>query len=245
MIVRAIALRFGYVESNTLAWLTFQAQYAPYPTSRKEALQSLAEYLFQKFNPPVEGPRRKCCQASLKKDPDGKFCSKCGLSIKKCFYVQAWYDYVSGLQSSDIDGYGFCSEEGNSPHGWDPSAFAFGIADQQILLVHERADEILLLALLDLHPELKEIVDAPDELPADYVVEDYQELLTKDKEEAEHQEVVSYYSNGGICVKRDGKIVGAVYNTGDRIWFGPDGKKVVKISTHDGIEWQDPEWKGE
>lgn len=159
--IHAIALRFGYVESNALSWLVFQAEFVA-PKTRKEALLSLAEFLYKKFM----GTRsyqsvmtKKCCKKSLDADSDNEFCSKCGDPIKDPgFDFDRWVNFLEGIRTTTIDGFGY-SDDTENPYGWDPSLFAFGIPDKNMIIVAENAAEMLSFAVAELHPETKEIIE--------------------------------------------------------------------------------------
>lgn len=246
MQIKAIALRFGYVESTALSWLVFAQD--PYeaqktPTSSKEAFHSLVEMLYQKVGPPKLRPTKKCCQKSVKADPDNKFCSKCGHSLLSKFSLINWENYINQLGSNTIDDFGY-SDGAENPYGWDASQFWFGIPDNEMIIVQTQAEKMLTLGLFDLHPELVDLVDEPDEVPVmgpeNYLWEDYQELLADPPEDlslegASRTTITHYYPNGAEATVVDGKLDRVVYNTGDWIWF-VDGKPSHGI-THDSIKW--------
>jgi hypothetical protein len=231
MLTRAIALRFGYVESNRLDWFVFQAK-VPCLT-KKDAIHSLTEYLFRKFDPVSNRPHKKCCVATAKKDKDAEFCSKCGKGLKRYFPVEEWMEWLDTLSRGVIDDYGY-GDEPENPNVWDPSQFGFGIPDKEMLVVNEEAAEILTIALFEIHPELKEIADDPPaETPENWIWRDYQKLL--DESDFKHVEysVTFNEGEGASAVQKQGV---------DHVWFRYNGKdtegnetfKVTCVWTHDG-----------
>lgn len=172
--IKAVALTFGYVESNTLSWLVFESEYNT-PKTKKQALLSLAEFLYQKFM----GRRRTqpdcaVCNTSLADNPSAKYCSECGMRLRSVgFYYYEWLDFLEGVRTSDIDGFHY-SDDTDNPHGWDASLFAFGLPDKKMLIVQEHAAEMLSLAVAELHPEVKLEVDK-------WLIEEYKELLKEKK----------------------------------------------------------------
>ena len=155
--IKAIALRFGYVESNTLSWFVFQTEYDI--ESRKEAFHSLAEFLYQRYLEDHPHKVKPCCKKSLAKDPESQFCPKCGHSlIQSVFDYWEWTQDLEKFRNGTIDGSGYMDGTDN-PHEWDPTAFGFGVPEDEMIIVDEQGAEMLAYAVAELHPELKEDID--------------------------------------------------------------------------------------
>jgi hypothetical protein len=183
MMIQAIALRFGYVESNALSWLVFQAEFENDLDlqSKKQAFHSLANFLYQKFmdNRGIK-PSKTCCQKSLKADSENEYCSKCGERVRSFgFNYFDWIDFLDGVLHGCIDSFGYCDGADN-PNGWDPSLYCFGVPEEDMIIVHENGAEMLSFAVAELHPELKEVID--NEIN-DCFVDDYQNLLEENNEQ--------------------------------------------------------------
>jgi hypothetical protein len=151
--IQAIALRFGYVESNVLSWFVFQPEIAF--KTKKEAFHSLAEFLYQRYLGDHPSKIRTCCKKSAE-DPENEFCPKCGRSLdESAFDYYQWCEDLERFRVGTIDGSGYMGDDDN-PAGWDPSNFGFGIPNKNMIIVHENGIEMLGYAVAELHPELKE-----------------------------------------------------------------------------------------
>jgi|SRR5271166_4700099 len=249
MLIKAIALRFGYVESTALSWLVFaQDPYEAqkFPTSSKEALYSLVELLYQKVGPLRTKSRsdlKQCCNKALGANPDNEFCSKCGNHLRTQLSLTEWSNFIWKLGSNTIDDFGYCDSTEN-PYGWDASQFWFGIPDQQMVIVHAQAEKILTLALFDLHPELIDLIDDPDQVPVmgpeNYLWEDYQKLLTDPVElvpleGASTTTIIYDYPNGAQVIVKNNQLDYIKYGTGDQTWF-KDGQPDHGF-THNEVGW--------
>jgi hypothetical protein len=159
---RAIALKFGYVENNTVSWLIFQAE-GKMPTSRKEALYSLTEMLYTKYLQETDHNQdniyhmAQCCQKAWYnrdyKNPPIR-CPNCEALYKKkdIFNVTNWLNWLDGLFRSTIDGYGGEFEE--NKYGWEPFHYQFDVPQHNMLIIGEEAETIITYVLRDIHPEL-------------------------------------------------------------------------------------------
>lgn len=199
----AIALSFGYVEGNTTSWLIFRSEEV-LPRTRKAALHSLVEYLWDKFqkeqsetdnlNKNHKWDMAKCCQKAWAKRDDQNppnNCPTCQASYnvenKKSFSISKWHEYLVNLYSSDCNSYGE-HDWAHNPQGWSPWEFQFDIPQHQMLIVAENAEHIITLALAELHPELKDICDEDDIFPdikdsgryGNYIVADYNRMLDEE-----------------------------------------------------------------
>ncbi len=157
---RAIALKFGYVENNTVSWLIFQAE-GKMPTSRKEALYSLVKMLYTKYCEETKDSMEyfnmaQCCQTAWYKrdhyDPPIR-CPKCEAlyNVEKTFNVTNWLNWLDGLFRSTIDGYG---DEFENEYGWEPYHFQFDVPQHNMLIIGEDAEIILTYVLREIHSEL-------------------------------------------------------------------------------------------
>jgi hypothetical protein len=155
--IRAIALRFGYVESNTLSWFVFQTEYEI--ETKKEAFHSLAEFLYQRYLGDHPSKIRACCKKSAE-DPENEFCPKCGRSLdESAFDYYQWCEDLERFRVGTIDGSGYMDGTDN-PHEWDPAEFGFGIPEENMIIVGEQGAQMLAYAVAELHPELKEDIEA-------------------------------------------------------------------------------------
>jgi hypothetical protein len=170
--IRAIALRFGYVENNTLSWFIFQSEVGF--KTKKEAFHSLAEFVYQRYLENKVYQPRECCKESGK-DPAHIFCSNCGTRLSQLvFSYLEWAEDLEAYRMGIIDGN---SDKGiDNPDGWDPANYVFNISPKNMMLVHELGVEMLSLAVVELHPELKEEIYS---YINDYWLDDYQELLNE------------------------------------------------------------------
>ena len=169
--IQAIALRFGYVESNTLSWFVFQPEVSF--NTKKEAFHSLAEFLYQRYLEAKIKPSKKCCKENAK-DPTQRFCSTCGLELSLLnFYYQEWIDDLEEYRIGTIDDSGYALYPDN-PDGWDPANYVFNIPRKNMMFIHENGAQMLSYAVAELHPELKEDIDS--EINSHFY-QDYQELI--------------------------------------------------------------------
>jgi hypothetical protein len=172
--IRAIAMRFGYVESNTLSWLVFQAEVAF--NSKKEAFHSLAEFVYQRYlesnHPPEE-----CCKEAAK-DPANNYCSVCGIDLSSwSFDYLDWEDDLEGYRVGTIDG-SYYTLYPDNPAGWDPANFVFTIPRKNMMFIHENGAQMLGFAIAELHHELKDNIHSRINK---CFYDDYQELLHEGK----------------------------------------------------------------
>jgi hypothetical protein len=175
---KGVALSFGYVESNTTSWLIFTIESGECPTSRKEALHTLTEYLYNKykaekddnakFSDNYKSHMAKCCRDAWSKrnyqNPPTN-CPRCNASYDvpcdRTFSVEDWEDWLKRLQSSDCDSYGD-HDYIECKYDWTPWRTRFDIPQHQMVIVCENAEHILTMALAEIHPELGEEVEDDD-----------------------------------------------------------------------------------
>ncbi len=176
---KSIVLSFGYVESNTTAWLIYTAE-RKLPSSRKEALESLTEHLYKKYlsdkkdnddyNNASKTHMARCCQKAWKNsNRDLSICPKCGANynaeIINEFDIYDWKNYLRDLMNSDSDSYGYHYESGDfeDEYGWSPWQWSFNSSSDEMVIVAECAEDILTIALAKIHPELKSSVINDDD----------------------------------------------------------------------------------
>ena len=143
---KAVGLRFGATESNTIGQLVFVSN-ADFDT-RKEALHSLVEYLYSKYM--IEGEERN------KIAPHKNRCDECKKSIVSTFKYEEndWQEFLKELLRADFDSYGVHEEAKNS-YIWDPFSFDFNVRQDQMIIINENAELFLTKVLYEMHPELK------------------------------------------------------------------------------------------
>lgn len=174
---QVIALSFGYVESNTTSWLIYQAE-GKHPSTRKEALHSLVEYLWDKYNKETGESKKhldlfksnmaKCCRTAWnKRDTNNPptHCPFCEANYNKVieneFSITEWHEFLTNLHGSCCDNYGEHDWPEN-PYGWSPWMYDFNIPQNQILIIAENAEVILTQALSKIHPELRNLCSEDD-----------------------------------------------------------------------------------
>lgn len=127
---QAIALKNGYVESNSTSWLIYQTTYTEPFKSKKEAIISLATYLF--FKHQID-------------------------SGKQNISFDSWCFFISKIFKLNNDSYGYHThEEAIEKCGadWDYCSFIFNISIDEIIVIPERAENILFYALSIGNPDL-------------------------------------------------------------------------------------------
>lgn len=197
---KGVALSFGYVESNTTSWLIFTIEGGACPTTRKEALHTLTEYLYNKFKSDIDykadflddykSHMARCCKDAWRKmDKDNplKSCPRCNASYEvpydRSFSVEDWQQWLRELHHSDCDSYGD-HDYIDRKYDWTPWRNDFSIPQHQMVIVCENAEHILTMALAEIHPELKEEVrdddyglfDSDSDCDSPYYASDYNNI---------------------------------------------------------------------
>lgn len=246
---RAIALCFGYVESNTTSHLVYQADHK-WPSSRKEALHSLVNYLYNKFVYENEDYRKSkmhmadCCRkgwwARDRENPPTN-CPTCNAdyNVPFQFSEEEWINYLYDLHRSNCDSYGDHDDIDN-PYDWQPWRFYFDVPQHEMLIISENAEHILTHALYEIRPELKD-KSKSELLYKSYLYDDYSEMLDENNSFGDHgyskneyssfkETKIHEYPNGAVATITDGRYTHIKYNTGDAVWFRfQDGKYFVKL----------------
>jgi hypothetical protein len=166
--IKAIALSFGYAEDGATSWLIFEG--VDNHASRKDALLSLTEYLYQKFKEEkgdlenyldrYRSNMAQCCQKAWRKRDDENPPERCPdcealYTPKKktnAFSTVEWFAFLEDIRNSTCDSYGYYDGDEN----WSPWGFSFDIDRTQMLVIYQWAQEILTIALAEIHPELAE-----------------------------------------------------------------------------------------
>jgi hypothetical protein len=152
--IRAIAFKGGYVEGNTCSWMVYQVSDNFAFSTAKEALASLSHYLFHKFS----------------------------LDYKH-INIDDWNQFIWSLFGSDNDSYGYdSSEEAQQACGadWLYYVYGFDVPLNEMIVIHERAENIFLCSLNDNHKEFYAKFDEDDDFsdgPNDMDLEAYKELI--------------------------------------------------------------------
>lgn len=181
---RFIVMTCGYVESAMTSTLIYQCQFFGHPgyTSRKEAVTNLALDLYAKYydeHLSIYERRysrgvKECCRESLIANKEAKFCPACGSQIKdKDFHYDNFMEYVTGLHSTTTDSYGDAEYASGRNLTWWPywNNDFIGAPKEDVILIGENAEVVLLVALLEAKPELK---NEEDEIP--YGEDDWEKL---------------------------------------------------------------------
>lgn len=244
---RTVALSFGYAESNTTSWLIYHAE-AKNPTTRREALESLVNYLWNKFygesldhHDSLIAYRngRRCCQDNwllnkyvdgIRRTEDPTHCEVCGTTYPTWkFHEEEWKNFLQDIHSSYSDSYGDHVNV-DDPYGWSPWMYSFNVLQHQMVIIGEQAEKHLTHTLYQLHPELLTMAeDYPYYMDSDYqsmidestVFNKYGMVYVK-PEIADNSIKVTQildYPNGGQATLVDGILTHIKYNTGDEIWL--------------------------
>lgn len=172
-----------------ISWLLFEAGHQV-PSTRKEAVESFVEYLWQKFSLKQERLFElkhshnfsDCCRKNYRQQSYyGSFteaCPKCHTpwNEKPKFSPSLWLDFVASFHSLDCDKFGddgFYSESFPNPYGWNPWHYNFDAEPGTVVVVPENAAELFMIVLKSLHPEIE--VD-----PDDYGTEDWEDIGDQD-----------------------------------------------------------------
>lgn len=238
-IFSVVAFGCGYVESGQVSWVIFHAEDKT-PTSEDEAINSLVEHLWRKYQAELYwqfknkyGPRyQKCC---WKITNDIKVCPECKTDLSKPleFNLYEWEDMICKLHSNTADNYGMDTIVGDfdEPYGWTPWQYDFTVPPHQMVIIGENAEKIFTQRLAKLHPEV-----VNDQYDWDDILDnDFYEYKREEKYTPYKTTEIFRYKNGAVAVIEDSVYKFIKYNTGDRVWLKyKDGKyEVVKVKTND------------
>ena len=171
MKLRFIVMNTGYVESSSTACLIYQCEFFGHPgySSYKEAITDLALDLFAKYYDDCLSSYehryskdvKECCRKSLVADKTAKFCSDCGGQISdKEFGSEDFKRYVCELVGSTCDSYGDAEYAAGRTFTWWPWSNDFiGAPKEEVIHITDQAEVVLLAALLEAKPELKDTDD--------------------------------------------------------------------------------------
>lgn len=186
---RFVAFACGYVESSMTSTLVYGTPFLGGTkfATRGEAITELALDLYAKFESDREyvdrlQKKEACCErfaTRLNPIEEYSFCPKCGRKIKpEGFDAVGFIDFIVGLHNVDCDGYGEAESFGDRDATFWPWSFSeFLEADKsEVVYIAENAEHVLLAALCDAKPELREFVEE------DYGERDWEEQFKKDKQ---------------------------------------------------------------
>jgi len=181
---RFVAFACGYVESSMTSTLVYGTPFLGGTkfATRGEAITELALDLYAKFESDreyVDSLRKKtaCCDDAQKQGHT--FYSKCGRKVQaEGFDYVGFLEFIDGLHNVDCDGYGEAESFGERDAVFWPWSFSeFLEADKsEVVYIAENAEHVLLAALCDAKPELREFVEE------DYGARDWKEQFKKDKQ---------------------------------------------------------------
>src|ERR1700686_4833136 len=177
--IHAIALKFGYVESCSVSWTVFQAEFIT-PKDKKKCFQSLAEFLYKRYKEVVSrqvNKMKNCCKENAQ-FINNHYCCQCGTYIRYDeFSYLEWVSFLNQIREADSDSFGWHDPgEEENPYGWDPFSYFFNLPKKNMIIVPENAAEMLSFALAEIHPELKEEID---QCTGDHDRDDYEALFRK------------------------------------------------------------------
>jgi len=182
---RFVAFACGYVESSMTSTLVYGTPFLGGTkfATRGEAITELALDLYAKYTTDrayINKLRtlKKCCDAA--KNAKHKYCPKCGTSLGNTpdFDANDFLEFVVNLHNTDCNDYGEAESFSDRDATFWPWSFSeFLEADKsEVVYVAENAEHVLLAALCDAKPELREFVEE------DYGARDWEEQFKKDKQ---------------------------------------------------------------
>lgn len=172
MNLRFIVMTCGYVENASTSVLIYQCGFSGKSgySSYREAITDLALDLYSKFYDEhlsiyenrYSRSVKDCCRKVLIDNKEAKYCSECGSQISdKKFLYDEFKEYVSNLHCTTCDSYGDAEYAAGRNLIWWPywTNDFIGAPKEEVIYIAESAEQVLLDALLDAKPELKD----PDE----------------------------------------------------------------------------------
>lgn len=152
-----------------VAPLIYQCQFFGNPgyTSMKEAITELALDMYAKYYEDVLSAYQRrhsremgeCCRDTLIIKPRANFCMGCGHTITdRKFNYDEFTGYISNLHTATTDSYGESEGTTERSFAWYPfwTQDFLGAPKEDIIFIAESADAVLLRALLEAKPELKD-----------------------------------------------------------------------------------------
>lgn len=165
---RFVAFSCGYVESSMTSTLVYGTPFLGNKkfTTRGEAITELALDLYAKFM--SERPQsviKTCCEnyRSLKEEKRYQYCPKCGNELQaEDFDAYGFTEFIFGLHNKDCDSYGDAEVFADRDAEFWPWSFGeFLEADKsEVVYIAENAEHVLLAALCDAKPELRQYVES-------------------------------------------------------------------------------------
>lgn len=167
--LRFIAMHCGYVENCSTSLLVYQCGFhgSPGYTSYKQAITDLALDLYAKYYEDVLSTYHnrytfklnKCCTGTLISNKEAKFCTECGTRLlDKSFDYDGFMEYVTNLHYTITDSYGEAETTSTRDLAWWPfwTSDFIGAPKEDIIYIAENAEVVLLEALLEAKPELRQ-----------------------------------------------------------------------------------------
>lgn len=187
MSLRFIVLCSGYAEDATTSVLIYQCEFSGHPgySNYKDAVTDLALDLYAKYYDSClnvyenrySADVKQCCRNALIENNKANFCSKCGNEIAdKKFSADGFCSYIRGLYCTTSDSYGEAEHANGRNLIWWPFWIEdfIGAPKEDIITIGENGQAILLEALLEAKPELRQY-DEEDFLAS----EDWEEFKNK------------------------------------------------------------------
>jgi len=182
---RFVAFSCGYVESSMTSTLVYGTPFLGNRAfaTRGEAITELALDLYAKFESDrayaesFQKEASSCCDDALK--AGHTFCPKCGRKVQaEGFDAIGFAEFIVGLHNTDCDSYGDAEGFGDrDPVFWPWSFSELLEADKsEVVYIAENAEHVILAALCDAKPELREWVEE------DFGARDWEEKFKKDKQ---------------------------------------------------------------
>lgn len=169
MNLKFIVLSCGYAEEGMTSVLVYQCGFFGHPgySSYQEAITELALDLYSKYYDEhlsiyqnrYSDRIKKCCREALISNSKANFCAECGNKLADYkFEAEAFQEYIFGLHNTTCDTYGSAEDSPTRIFVWYPFHIGdfIGAPKEEIIYIGENAEVVLLDALLDAKPELRD-----------------------------------------------------------------------------------------
>jgi len=148
-----LVLSFGYAEDQALGVIPFTSKRRF--ASFKEAVVDLAAFFRSHYEgEPAE--TKKCCTATLQKDADAHYCSRCRTSLRKEeFNPDQFEDWLSRISGTTVDSYSADFVPYSSDPDWDVCDFEKACAPKANTRFVYQAEKVLCAAIgHSVHPDI-------------------------------------------------------------------------------------------
>ena len=167
MSYKFIVMTCGYVESAATSSLIYSCGFMGNGKgyeSCKDAITELALDMYAKYADDYlkeDKIKYPCCHNQLVDRPQASFCSDCGSKIRSDnFNSETFQSMISDLHNSTCDSYGEAEFANDRNFCWWPWSNSWiGRPKEEFIYIPEQAEWVLLEALYDAKPELKEKID--------------------------------------------------------------------------------------